>query len=579
MRFLICLLGAASLCAAEVPVSEQAAVKRVYGHLLIRDRISALLEAKQALELFPESKSLQTSYIRALCENGNEIEAWQQWDKNVKLFQDPQPDRHLLEILAWGVLNKGDASTQLSIRLTSLLGAAFTHDAKAVPLLVAQLRSSNAMLRSIAVKLSASYGDAPLRDEIARLLKEEKVWYVRLDVIQAIGHLRIDELRPELKEIVGNPKTLAEEKAAAIVSLVSMYDSIDRQELVRLSRSDRAGLRQLACEVVCHLNQEEHLDLIAPLLRDASPDVRLSALNVFGLMRIKQVGNVPAIDLIAGNLEDSSPAVAITAAWCALLADPKVGEKKIEQWLEHENIDYVRQASAALSVSGKYGQKLAAKKIKSLKDPYARVNLALGLIGQRAQVKQCCQVLYDTFFAEDKVLWMWDSSFNPLFRSLAPSRVSHIEQIPHYPMVVDQMTRLEILSVLSIVRFPKAQDAVKGFLQNQTWGVTGAAAATLLQEGDEDDLTAVRGLLNDADEKIRVQAALILAMVGNDPAAVKVLQDAYPHVDREMKVHILEALAHVGDAQSIPFLMEILKEPFQILRVVAASALIQCLYH
>lgn len=576
---LACLFCAASLCSAESSIAEQAAIKRVYGHLLIRDKISAVLEAKKALELFPESKSLQVSYIRALCENGDEIEAWHQWEKSARLFQDSMPDRYLLEILAWAVLNKGDASSQLSIRLTSLLGAAFTHDAKAVPLLVEQLRSSNAMLRSIAVKLSASYGDAPLRHEIARLLKEEKVWYVRLDIIQAIGQLRIDELRPELKEIIGNPKTLAEEKAAAIISLVSMYDTIDRQELVRLTRNNRAGLRQLACEVVCHLNQEEHLDLIAPLLRDSSPDVRLSALNTFGLMRVKQVGNVSAIELIKGNLDDSSPAVAITAAWCALLADPRVGEKKIEEWLEHENIDYVRQAAAALSVSGRYGQKLALKKIKTLEDPYVRVNLALGLIGLRVQVKQCCQILYDTFFAEDRVLWMWDSSFNPLFRSLAPSRVSHIEQIPHYPVVVDQMTRLEILSVLSIVRYPKAQDAVKGFLQNQTWGVTGAAAATLLQEGDDDDLTAVRGLLNDEDQKIRVQAALILAMVGGDPAAIKVLQEAYPHVDREMKVHILEALAHVGDAQSIPFLMEILKEPFQILRVVAASALIQCLYH
>ena len=560
-------------------MTEQVAVKRVYDHLLIRDKISAVLEAKQALELFPESKSLQASYIRALCESGNEIEAWEQWERKAKILQGPQPDRQMLEMLAWGVLNKADGSNQLSIRLTALLGAAFTHDAKAVPLLCAHLRSSNAMLRSIAVKLAASYGDALLRDEISRLLKEEKVWYVRLNVIQAIGHLRIEELRPHLKEIVGNPKTLAEEKAAAIVSLVSMYDAIDREEIVRLARSDRAGLRQLACEVVCHLNGHEHIALIAPLLQDASPDVRLSALNAFGLMRVTEVGGVPAIKLIAGNLNDSSPAVAITAAWCALLTDPAVGEKKLEEWLDHENADYVRQASAALSVSGTYGLKLSSKKIKTLKDPYAKVNLALGLIGQRTHVKQSCQILYDAFFEKNQVLWMWDSSFNPLFRSLAPSRVSHIEQIPHYPMVVDQMTRLEILSVLSIVRFPKAQDAVKSFLQNQTWGVTGAAAATLLQEGDDDDLTAVRGLLNDADEKIRVQAALILAMVGGDPAAVKVLQEAYPHVDREMKVHILEALAHVGDAQSIPFLTEILKEPFQILRVVAASALIQCLYH
>ncbi len=174
---------------------------------------------------------------------------------------------------------------------------------------------------------------------------------------------------------------------------------------------------------------------------------------------------------------------------------------------------------------------------------------------------------------------MWDVGGNPLFRSLAPSRVKHIEHIPHYPVVVDQLVRLDLLSVLSIQRYPNTQAAVKEFLLTRTWGVTGAAAATLLQEGDDEGLAAVRELLKDPEEKVRVQAAMILAMVGSDPSAVDVLQEAYGQVDREMKVHILEALAHIGDPRSIPFLAQILKEPFQVLRVVAASALIQCLYH
>ena len=48
-------------------------------------------------------------------------------------------------------------------------------------------------------------------------------------------------------------------------------------------------------------------------------------------------------------------------------------------------------------------------------------------------------------------------------------------------------------------------------------------------------------------------------------------------MEREMKIHVLEAIGHIGDRESIPFLIQILKEPFQVLRVVAASALIQCL--
>ena len=49
-----------------------------------------------------------------------------------------------------------------------------------------------------------------------------------------------------------------------------------------------------------------------------------------------------------------------------------------------------------------------------------------------------------------------------------------------------------------------------------------------MEEGNEQALGIVRELLKDSDEKIRVQAALILAILGSDTSAVKVLQEAYP---------------------------------------------------
>ncbi len=559
--------------------SEEAFKKRIYAHLTIEDRLSAVEEAKKAIAEYPDSKMLQLAYIRALCEKGDETEAMEQWVETTIKFEDEKFDRRMLEVLAWGVLQKGESSSQLNIRLNSMLGAAFTRDAKAIPMLLGQLRGSNALLRSIAVKLAASYGDAPLKDEILRLLKEEKVWYVRLDVIQAVGMLRLHEAKNDLKEIVGNPRTLAEEKAAAIVALVSMYDTIDREELKGLIQSGRAGLRQLAAEVISHLNRIEDLDLFLPLLCDSSPDVRVSALNTLALLRVKKVGKLTVPELIKNNLRDSAPEVAITAAYVLLLHDEKEGSRALGQWLTSEHSEWRRLSSAALAVSGRYGLKLALREMKETRDPYVKANLAISLIGQRVQVKMACDAIHQVLNEEKEILWMWDSHSNPLFRTLAPSRVRHIDHIPHYPAVVDQLVRLDLVSILSMMRYPKAQAAVKDFLQTRSWGVTGAAAATLLQEGDEEGLTAVRGLLNDPDEKIRVQAALILAIVGSDPSAVRVLQEAYPHVDREMKVHILEALAHIGDRSSIPFLLDILKEPFQVLRVVAASALIQCLYH
>ncbi|MBI2809788.1 MAG: HEAT repeat domain-containing protein [Candidatus Melainabacteria bacterium] len=564
-----------TLCSAD----EEAYRKRINAHLVIADRLSAVEEAQKALVEYPDSKSLQLAYIRALCEKGDETEAMEQWTETSLKFESEKFDRRMLEVLAWGVLNKGESSAQLNIRLNSMLGAAFTRDAKAIPMLMQHLRGSNALLRSIAVKIAASFADAPLKDEVARLLKEEKVWFVRLDVIQAVGMLRMHELKAELKEIIGNPRTLVEEKFSAIVALVSMYDKVEREELLSLVRSDRAGLRQLAAEVITHLNLKKELDLLLPLLKDTSPDVRISALNALALMRVQKIGSVAVPDLLEENLTGTAPEVAITAAYVLILLDEKQGSRCFLKWLKSDNPECRRLASGALAASGKFGVRLALNEIKETKDPYVKVNLAMGLIGQRVQVKVACDVIHKVLEQEKNALWMWDAHSNPLFKSLAPSRVKHIEAIPHYPAVVDQLVRLDLLSALSIVRYPKAQAAVKEFLQTRTWGVTGAAAATLLQEGDEGGLAAVRELLNDSDEKVRVQAAMILAMVGSDPASVKVLQEAYPKVDREMKVHILEALAHIGDRSSIPFLLDILKEPFQVLRVVAASALIQCLYH
>jgi HEAT repeat protein len=558
---------------------EEAAKRRIYNHLLIRDTLSAVKQAHKALDAYPDSKDVQLATIDALCTHGDETEALELWQRCFGGASSEKIDRRMIEVLAWGVLNKGETSPQLNIQLYSLLGAAFTRDAKAIPILIEQLRGTNALIRAVAVKLCPVFGDTPLKIEIARLLKEEKVWYVRLEVIQAVGALHMIEMKSELKEIIGNSKTLAEEKAAAIGALVQMYDRVDREELAALIKSNRAGLRQLACEVISYMNLYENLDLIVPLLQDGSPDVRISALSTLALLRVSKIGERPIADLIEKRLDDVSPEVSITAAYALLLLDKKSGQNCLEKWIQSENPKWRRMASAAVASSGVYGVKLSLKVLKNSADPFAKGNAAIGLIGQRLYVKEACDALYALLHEGRSQLWMWESPHNPLFRSLAPSDVKHIEHIPHYPMVIDQLVRLDLLSMLSIMRYPKAQEAVKEFLKMRAWGVTGAAAATLLQEGDEQALEAVRALLHDKDDHIRVQAALIMTLVGNDPAAAKVLEQVYPLVDREMKVHILEAIAHAGDTQSIPFLLAVLQEPFQILRFVAASALIQCLYH
>src|ERR1700733_10272076 len=83
--------------------NEEECKKRIYAHLLIADSRGAVSEAKAALQTFPGSEALQSAYIHALSEKGDETEAMQAFTQR----QGEKLDRNLLEILAWAVLQKG----------------------------------------------------------------------------------------------------------------------------------------------------------------------------------------------------------------------------------------------------------------------------------------------------------------------------------------------------------------------------------------------------------------------------------------------------------------------------------------
>lgn len=559
--------------------AEEDAARRVDSFLLLKDPIGALREARAALEKFPGSTPIRRAYLRALSEKGEEIEAWKTFHPLFELCQnekDERESRFLLETLAWGSLQKGQGAQQLFVRLNAMLGACFTRDARAVSLLIEGMRSSNSLIRSVAVQLSAMMGDKPLRQEILALLAKEINWHVRLTAIQAAGQMHLEEARPLLQKTIANDKTTSEEKTIAIITLASLYEKVEPEEMKALITGKRAGMRQLACELTAYLQLTNYAEEIAGLVRDHSPNVRMAALGALGFLPNARVQGKKLADVetIQKALSDPVSSVAITAAWLLLRQGEKKAEVVFAKYLQEGQVEEQRMASAALATCGAFGVELSRKWLKTSNDLYVRVNLAMGLIGQRAAVTESCAVIEEALHT--KGLWMWDES--PLFRSLSPSHVRHIEQVPNYPLVVDQMVRLDLLSVLSILRYPKALEAVEEFLKKGEWSVIGSAAGVLLEEGDEAEIEIVRGLLKDTDDGIRTEAALLLAYRGHDPEGIDQLISAYPEASRPTKLRILEALGKSGHPKAIPFLVDVLGEPFQVLRIVAASALIQCLY-
>lgn len=563
---MLSILAALALIAAALPEDE--GIRRVQAHLLIDDSPSALTEAEMLAGLYPESLEVSKTLVEALAANGHEEQALDLWNQLTLKKPDLLYDRHLLEEIAWGVLKKGTRSTQYGVRLSATIGAFLTRDTRAVPILLKMMRDSNAVIRSVAVQMSTAYRDAPLKDEITRLMKDERVWIVRLEIIKAAGMLKMKELTPVLQALVQSEKTTLEERQIAIASLLEIYDQISLPEFKTLARSNRAGLRHLACSIAAHFQMEEAKDEVIRLIQDTNPAVRIAALNAFGLFYKGKEDDLKSV------INDPDPGVAITASWAAFLIDSPLGEKYMEKWLADSLPENRRMAAAALAAVGSRGVKLAVKTLKESSDPYVKANLALGLLGQRVEVQSCCDLVYN-FLETEKRMWMMDKRPNPLFETLAPSQVRHNDQIPNNPEAQDQMTRLNLVSLLALVDDPRALPALKTFLQRRSWGISGVAAATLLHEGDDSALEVVKQLLTDPDANVRLQACLVLAMFGKDESVLRDLQGAYSGADHEKKLHILEALGRIGNAQSYSFLVGVLREPFPILRVAAAAALIQ----
>lgn len=556
--------------------TENKAIKRVYAHLLIHDPASACEEAFQALHLYPHNKSLWEAYINALAKAGREKEMVATWKLYAAAYPDAYENRELLENMAWGVISQGTESSLLLIRTMAMLGAFFAQDAHGVDILHKNLSDTNSLLRSLAVQLSSKMQDAKLKDEVWRLLREDPVWQVRFEAIKAVGNMQIKEAWSDLLSIISSSDRMAEEKAAAIQSLVLMLDTVQHEEVVQLAKSDRAGLRLLACEVVIHCGLERDLDQIIPLLNDHSYEVRAAALEVIGNLRVKTINQKPVVDAIEWMLSDSEPTVAITAAWVVALNNPSKGQQAFQQWMQHEKRDVRIFAAAALAACGKYGLPYMYQAFRQGTDPYVRMNLALGLIGQRTAVDQAGQALYEGL-TKEKRRWMWQEDSQ--FRALVPSTLTFEEATTETPEQVDLITRLDILNRLAVIKDPRAQSAMLDFLNHRQWGISGIAAALLLTEGDDSAIDLVKDLLSHPVQKVRLQAALILALWGREESAIALLEQTYPKAKRELKEKILEGIGRVGAKSSIPFLASKLEEPAQSLRIIAACALLQTLNH
>lgn len=551
-------------------------IKKINAHLTLHDARSAADEASRGLLQFPDNQELNEIYIKALSSLHYEKKLIHFTHTYFAKFPEKKKDRQILENLSWGVIENASSSNAPLVRIYALLAAFFSNDAKGIQLIQKALVDPNFFLRGAAIKVSSMLNDLKLQTEILRLIKEEPNFRIRLEAIKAVGLMKVKLAKNDLEQIIKNEQMEHEERAVAIESLVNLMDIAKRDDIEALTKSKRIGFRLLACELALAQEMKNDIDLIIPLLKDVRREVRRAALETLGFLQITEFKGVNVVKLVTPLLKDIDSTVAMTAAFVILLNDKASGQKALKPFFESTISEERLIASAVLVKAGKYAMPLMLEVFEETKDPFVKMNLSIGLIGQRENIESACNTLY-IGLKEQKETLIFATIGE--FKYLTKSKPQATELIPNEKESMNQLVRLEILNMLSIMKYKNIELAIKEFLQERSWGISLMASALLLTEGDESSIEHVQHLLKDPSEKVRVQAALILSLWSQGDEALPALQEAYPNADREMKERILEGIGRIGSFSSVPFLLDCLKEPFQLLRVIAASSLLQILYH
>ncbi|MCB1180528.1 MAG: HEAT repeat domain-containing protein [Chlamydiia bacterium] len=550
--------------------------RRINAHLLIGDPESALKDVRLGLSHYPDAYPLHFLYVKILAAIKDEREMMKAWSTIAEKFPNKAYHQELLEEIAWAIVNKGAKTSALAVKAISLLAASITQDARGLPILIEAMTDSNTAIRAMGVDLASHFGDQMLKEKIIKLFHTENNFEVRLNLAKSIGTCYLEELIPVAIKRLADRGTSPEEIQSLIQSIASINECIDHNTLVDLSHSNRATLRLLASECIGQLNLIEEADLLLPLLKDSNYSVRVSAIKGIGSFKKEKIGGKKVVNLILDAAKGGDHFVGIAAGFSLLLLGSQEGRVFLTRCLKSD-IALVRSVAAgAISASGPYGIDIAREMIDHHTDPFVRANLALGLIGQRVEVEKGCQAI-EALFKISKENWMWKRVAS--FESLQKSDLRHNSLVPNFPEIASYAVHLDLLNVLAICDYEGALTTIKDYLFQKKWEITSIAAEMLLGEGDENAVLIIRKLLDDTNPRVRLDAALTLAVWGHDYTVLPVLIELYEKGDKLTRIKILEAVGRLGDSSTLPFLMSELQNSSQTLRVIAAACILMSVSH
>ncbi len=541
---------------------------RIESLLAIGDGQQALIELAPLLAKDPDNTSLQRLEIRSFAKQTNIPALLKAYNR----FCDLTPndfDKDLLEDVAWAIINKASQSSSPIIRQEACIASFMTNDAKGMANCLKALNDRSEQMRLLATSLAARSRDEVLQQQTFTAIQNDSSPRVRLQSIAAVGAMRYDLAKDTLLAILEQRSATHEEKMAAITALTHITQEVDSNLIQTLTKSDRAPLRILACELVLNHFDKPAAEHLNTLMNDSVFDVRLAAIQCLATLGYK-----PPDDIINALTTHHDIKTKILAHWLSLVVGYKTDNaiQAFQNYLQLPDRELRLFAAGALSHAGPSIKHFSSSFMQS-NDPLVRLNLAIGCIWQREDIQRTCRQLLSALSEPTRLSWQNIG----IISFVGPSTASHAGGYARLPESQDLLLRLELYSMIASCDSCSIHEPLKALLKDKTWGISGQSACLMMQEGliyfDE-----LRSLLDDPCPEISLQAAFILAFYAQDDDALKVLTHSFNQASRQMKEYILYAVATIGTKSALPFLSQVLKEPFESLRVSAARGILICLY-
>jgi HEAT repeat protein len=523
--------------------------------------------SKQAIHSFPEEEAFYFLHIRSLSKKKKLQEALLSFAQFCQKFPAPSPPA--IEEIAWAILKEGARSQAIEQKIHALLGAALSQDAKGMPILLKGLRSSNYTVRYIATQLAGQWPDSAIKKELLHILKNDVNSLVRQTAAQSLSGLQAEEAIAELKFFLENSHS-TEEKQSAQSALLKLTKEISLSALKQLAQDKKKEVRSMAPRILEELQLTQEWSLLLPLLKDAQEEVKLRALEALAHLPLSKEDRQSLLPHLEEMRARERGLVKLQTLWLLALMQREVAPD-VMAFLQSERLKERLFAHALLA---DFYPEEAKRHWPT--DPLAQVNAALYLLNaeDHKQVETGADAIFS--FAETytkHVAWQQVGAYQLLLESPIP----YIAHLPAYKEQVDQLSRIELLC--RVMHQKPVLPLLKKLLKNRMRQIGGTATLLLLKEGDFHLKEEIEQLLQDKDPAVQIQTALILSLFRRDQKAVPLLESAYFSQERLLKEQILSAIGQIASPKSLPFLVSVMqKEPFP-LKLLAASAALQCLYH